>query len=217
LFPPHESAEAYNQITLKESTSAEVLTAITKQDELLSQSKSVVASQGLKKEGHKLWLTIVAFDENELTAKRKSFFVVDEKAENVLAWAKRKLTFDCEIVLEPKVLNEPYANENARRIAILKKVEEDMRKDVAEVAVDNKMIGICGGLINQTLGTVLYRLEESPVLASKLSEPGGFKFDHLTIGNGTIVMNITDDIVDVKVRAGGFVWSGEDPFAINEE
>ena len=217
MFPPHESEQAYNQTILKESTSADVLTAITKQDELLSQSKSVVASQGLKKEGHKLWLTMVAFDENELTAKRKSFFIVDEKAENVLLWASRKLIFDSEMVLEPKVLDEPYANENARRIAILKKVAEDMRQDVAEVAVDNKTIGICGGLINQTLGTVLYRLEESPVLASKLSEPGGFKFDHPTIGNGTIVMNVTDDIVDIKIKAGGFVWSGEDPFAVNEE
>jgi hypothetical protein len=217
LLPPYENPATYNQIKLKESTSADVLTAITKpKDELLSQSKSVVASQGIKKSGHKLWFNMVAFDENELTAKRKCFFVVDEKAENVLLWAKRKLVFDTEMVLDAKVLNEPYANENARRIAILKQVSEDIRKDVAEVATDNKKIGICGMLINQTLSTVLQRLEESPVLASKLSNPEGFGFDHITIGKGTIVMNVADDIVDVKVRAGDFVWSGEDPFALEE-
>jgi hypothetical protein len=217
LLPPYENPATYNQIKLKESTSADVLTAITKpKDELLSQSKSVVASQGIKKSGHKLWLNMVAFDENESTAKRKYFFVVDEKAESLLLWAKRKLIFDSEMVLDAKVLNEPYANENARRIAILKRVKEDIRQDVAEVATDNKKIGICGMLINQTLGTVLQKLDESPVLASKLSNPEGFGFDHITIGKGTIVMSITDDIVDVKVKAGDFVWSYEDPFALEE-
>jgi len=217
LLPPYENPATYNQIKLKESTSADVLTAITKpEDELLSQSKSVVASQGMKKEGHKLWLNMVAFNENEPTAKRKYFFVVDEKAESMLLWAKRKLVFDTEMVLDAKVLDEPYANENARRIAILKQVKEDVRQDVAEVATDNKKIGICGMLINQTLGTVLQKLDESPVLASKLSDPKGFRFDHLTLGEGKIVMNITDDIVKVKVGLGSFVWSGEDPFALEE-
>jgi hypothetical protein len=62
----------------------------------------------------------------------------------------------------------------------------------------------------------LQRLEESPVLASKLSNPEGFGFDHITIGKGTIVMSVTDDIVNVKVRSGSFVWSFEDPFALEE-
>jgi len=217
LQPPHESDAVYNQTELKESTSADVLAAIAKpESELLSQSKSVVASQGMKKKGHKLWLTMIAFDENELTAKRKCFFVVDEKAENLLFWAKRRLSFDIATVLEAEVLDEPYANENARRIAILKRVLEDIRHDVDEVTPDNKTIGICGALINQTLTTVLQRLEELPVLASKLSNKNGLSFDHITIGKGTIVMSITDDIADVKVRSGSFVWSTEDPFAIEE-
>jgi hypothetical protein len=193
-----------------------VLTAITKPDELLSQSKSVVASQGTKKNGQKLWLNMVAFDENEPTAKRKYYFVVDEKAENMLIWRKRKLDFDIEMVLDAKVLNEPYANENAKRIAILKQVRESAAKDTAEITPDNKMVGVCGGLINQSLFTVLQRLEESPVLASKLSGPGGFAFDHISIGKGKIVMNVTEDVVDVNVRSGDLGWSGEDPFALEE-
>jgi len=217
LLPPYESAATYNQIKLKESTSADVLAVISKpKDELLSQSKSVVASQGQKKNGHKLWLNMVAFDENEPTAKRKCFFLVDEKAESLLMWPKRRLVFDSEMVLESKVLNEPYANENARRIAILKKVLENIRRDVDEVAPDNKIINTCGVLINQTLGTVLQKLDESPALASKLSDAKGFDFDHITLGQGKIKMNVTDDIVEVKVRVGSYVWSSEDPFAIEE-
>ena len=202
---------------LKESTSADVLEAIAEPEQgLISQSKSVIASQGTNKKGYKLWFNMIAFDENALTAKRKSFFVVDEKTQSLLIWPRRRLVFNTEMVLEPKVLNEPYANENARRIAILKQVAEDMRKDVAEVATDNKKISICGGLVNQTLGTVLYRLEESPVQASKLSDPNGFEFDHMTLGKGNIVMHVTDDIADVKVKLDNYIWSGEDPFALEE-
>jgi len=212
-----EISNAYNETTLKESTSADVLTVIAKpEDGVISQSKSVIASQGTNKKGYKLWFSMVAFDENALTAKRKSFFIVDEKTASLLIWPRRKLVFDTEMVLDPKVLNEPYANENARQIAILKQVAEDMRKDVAEVSPDNKRIDICGGLINQTLGTVLYRLEESPVLASKLSDPNGFEFDHMTLGKGTITMNVTDDIADVKIKLDNYVWSSEDPFALEE-
>lgn len=212
-----EISSAYRNTKLKESTSADVLTVISKpEDELLSQSKSVIASQGLKKKGHKLWLNMVAFDENELTAKRKCFFLMDEKAESVLLWPKRRLIFDSEMMLEKELLEEPYANENARRIAILKQVSEDTLRDIDGVAPDNKTINTCGTLINQTLGTVLQKLDVSPVLASKLSDDKGFDFDHITLGQGKIKMNVTDDIVEVKVRVGSFVWSSEDPFALEE-
>jgi hypothetical protein len=208
---------SYYQTKLKESNSADVLTTIYRPEyELLSQSKSVIASFGQKKKGHKLWLNTVAFDENELTAKRKCFFLVDEKAKSLFVLPSRRLDFDIETVLEKEVLDEPYANENARRIAILRDVLENIRRDIDEVSPDNKMIGICGGLINQTLTTVLQRLDESPVLASKLSEAKGFGFDHITLGEGNIVMNVTDDIVEVKVRISALTWTFEDPFSIEE-
>lgn len=219
LVPPYEGelSASYHQTKLKESNSADVLVVIHRPKyELLSQSKSVVASQGQKKKGHKIWFNMVAFDENELTAKRKCFFLVDEKAKGLLIWPKRRLIFDSEMVLEKEVLDEPYANENARRIAILRRVLENIRGDVDEVAPDNKTIGICGMLINQTLGTVLQKLDESPVLASKLSDAKGFGFDHITLGKGNITMSVTDDIVQVNIRLGSFVWSGEDPFALEE-
>jgi hypothetical protein len=217
---------AYRKTELKESTSADVLAIITDPDEetqeepaqgLVSQTKNIIALQGTNKKGYKLWFDMIAFDENELTAKRKSFFVVDEKTESLLIWPRRRLAFRSEMVLDPKLLNEPYANEDAKQIAILKQVAEDMRKDIAEVAVDNKRMGICGMLINQTLGTVLYRLEQSPVLTSRMNDlDSGFKFDHLTLGQGKIMMCIYDDIVKVKIKIDNYVWSGEDPFALEE-
>jgi hypothetical protein len=184
--------------------------------ELLSQSKSVVASLGRKKKGRKIWFNMVAFDENKPAAKRKYFFVVDEKAKGFLFWPRQSLIFDSEMVLETEVLDKPYANENARRIAILKQVLKNVHKDIDEVAQDNKMLGICGMLINQTLKTVLQKLDDSPALASKLSDADGLGFDHITLGKGSIGMGVTDDIVKVKVKVGSLAWTFEDPFALEE-
>jgi hypothetical protein len=217
---------AYRKTTLKESTSADVLAIITEPDEetqeepeqgLISQTKNIIALQGTNKKGYKMWFNLIAFDENETTASRKSFFVIDEKTESLLIWPRRRFVFKTEMVLEPKVLNEPYANEDARQIAILKQVSENMRKDVAEVAEDNKKIGICGMMVNQTLGTVLYRLEQSPVLTSRMNDlDSGLKFNHMTLGDGKITMDVNDDIASVKVKLDNYVWSGEDPFALEE-
>ncbi len=207
--PPSEKQllDAYYRTNLKESSSADVLGMIYMPEYgLLSQSKSVVASQGQKKKGHKLWFNMVAFDENDLRAKRKYFFVVDEKPK-VLSEPWAGLKFDCEMVLEREVLDEPYANENARRIAILNQVLENVRADIEEVGPDNNKLNVCGMLINQALMAVLSKLDSpagSPALAVKLSEPGGLEFSHMSFDKGKIRMVVADDIVTVKIRLGSF-------------
>jgi hypothetical protein len=202
--PPYdrELYESYNLTELKVSSSADVLATIHKPEyELLSQSKSVVASFGQKRKGHKTWFNMVAFDENKLTAKRKYIFIVDD-IPNIMETPRKDLSFDCETELEPEVLDEPYANENARRIAILKQVRENVRKDQDEVGSDNKMLDICGMMVNQALEAALVTFDSSPVLASKLSEPAGADFNHINLGRGKIQMLVEDDIVKVKMRLG---------------
>lgn len=217
--PPYDKdlSYSYKQTQLKQSTSADVLATIHRpQYELLSQSKSVVASAGQKKDGRQIWFNMAAFDEDEPTVNRKYFFAMDEKAKKFLVQSRRKLDFDCEMVLDKDVLNKPYANENARRITILRQVLDNVRADIDEVALDNKIVRISGMLINQTLSTILQRLDDSPVRASKLSNAEGLDFDHTTIGNGNIVMNINDDVVTIKVKAGPLLEKIDDPFAIEE-
>ena len=220
--PPYDAeiAQSYSQTELKISTSADVLATIHKPEyELLSQSRSVIASVGQKKKGREIWLNMVAFDENELTAIRKYFFVIDEKPKGLmmLIRPRRKLMFDSEMILQADVLDEPYANENARRIAILKRVLENARKDIKEVSPDNKMIVVCGMLINQSLEASLVELNSSPVLASRLSEPAGVEFSHMTLDKGKIQMVVADDIVSVKIRMNPLVHAfEEDPFSLRD-
>ena len=75
-----EIARAYYLTELRRSTAADVLPLVyMPYYALLSQSTSVLASQGEKKKGYKLWVNMVSFDENDLLAKRKYLMIADEK------------------------------------------------------------------------------------------------------------------------------------------
>jgi len=194
-------ASSFNQTVLKKSTSADVLSTIhNPKYELLSQSESILASGGEKKKGRKKWLNMVTFDENELYAKRKYFVVVDEAPSKVLG--RQKCKIDIEMVLETEFLETPYANENARRIAVLRRVLANLAKDAVEVRQDNKTVDICAMVINQTLNTILTKLDSMPARAVKLSELSGLDFDHMSFGPGKIRMLIRDNVVKVKVKIG---------------
>ena len=217
--PPYDEqlSQTYYITKLKQSSSADVLPMIHKPAyELLSQSESVVASLGQKKKGHQIWFNMVAFDENRLTAIRKYFFMVDEKPKSLWVQPKRRLRFDSRMVLEADVFDEPYANESARRIAILRQVLKNVRKDIDEVGAQDKNLSICRILINQTLETILVKLDSSPVLASRLSTTDGFDFDHITLGAGTIWMGVAGDIVNVRISIDSFVRTLDDPFALED-
>ncbi|HIJ51810.1 MAG TPA: hypothetical protein HPP66_01495 [Planctomycetes bacterium] len=217
--PPSDNqlAQSYYRTRLNVKTSADVLAIIhIPRYELLSQSKSVVASSGQKKKGHKIWLKMVAFNENDPTAKRKYFFIVDEKPKSFWVQPKRRLRFDSKMALEAEVFDEPYANESARRIAILRQVLTNVRKDISEVEKQDKTVNVCGMLISQTLETILVKLDASSELASRLNSPKGLDFDHITLGAGIIWMNIVADIVNVRIRVNSFVRTLDDPFAIED-
>jgi hypothetical protein len=59
-------------------------------------------------------------------------------------------------------------------------------------------------------------MDDSPVLASRLSDANGVDFDHITLGKGNIRMDVTEDIAAVKVRIGSLAWTLEDPFVLEE-
>ncbi len=215
-----ELLAAYHRIELNKNITLDVLPVLrSAPHELLSQSDSVVAALGQSKKGYKTWFNMVAFDEYKLTAKRKYFFVVDEKVTRsptnpgwVLLEPRRGLAFDCEMVIEKEVPYNYYATENAEQIAMLKQVSNNLRKDIGELGEDiektgqdNQMLHVCGMLISQTFETILRTLETSPVLAAKLSDGSGIEFDHISFDKGKIQMVADGDIVRVKIRLGVLV------------
>jgi len=199
-------AAVYDRITLNRSTPAEVLASIKiSDDETVSQSKRVVASAGEQKEGKQKWFNMVSFSENELSAKSKYTFFVDERPKVLFVEPWEGAAYEGALVLGQDVLGKPYNNENARRIAVLKAVLGSVRSDVKEVRTDNKIINICGTVINQAFETVLAKLNESPSLAERLSDPNeGLGFEHPSFGKGKIGLKIEDDIAVTKIMLGSF-------------
>jgi len=218
--PREELSASYDQTALKTSSTLDVLGKIQSlEHELLSQSDVIVASSGQNKNGYRTWFTMVAFDEHTMVAKRKYFFLVDERAKisptklkRFLAAPKQGLVFDSQVVLETEVLAKPYATKEAGQIAILKQVAESLRKDIDELSGNtdgpsqgNKMLTVSGLLMNQLFETVLLELHKSPVLATRLSSKGGVEFNHISFDKGKIRMVVEDDIVTVKVGLGLFM------------
>ncbi len=203
-----EIAKAYYLTELRKSTAADVLPLLyMPEHSLLSQSTKVLAAQGEKKKGHKLWFTMVSFDENDLLAKRKYLMIADEKPKVLptLPWAG--LRFDCRLVLEGEVLEEPYADENARRVAMLKFARETIHDDIAEVKEDNKAYEVCGAMINQSIEAVLTMLDHSPALAVKLSDEKGLDFEQRSFDSGKIGMTSDERTMTIRIRLGSFTGS----------
>ncbi len=221
-------SDSYYKIELKKSGALDVLPMIHKPEyELLSQSRSVVASFGQEEDGYKSWFNMVAFDEVRLTAKRKYFFLVDEKVKRLpgkrrgfLMEPKPGLMFDSQMVLEKIVFDKPLTSEDAGQISYLRQILRNLRKDISELGQgvdgdalgsDNKMLTISGMLINQIFETVLYTLDSSPGLAEKLGGRHGVEFDHISFGKGTIKMVVEDGVAAVRIRVGVFVGVFDEP------
>jgi hypothetical protein len=170
----------------------------------LSQSKSIIATAGAKNKGYMRWFKMVAFDENELKALRKYVFISDERPKQLFVEPWEGVYFDCKMVLPKEVLDEPYANENARRIAILKQVVTDLRKNTKEIGADNKEVETCGFVAAQGIETLLVVLNESAAQAARLSEPEGFEFEHTSYDKGRLRMIVENDAVSVDLRLGSF-------------
>jgi len=195
--------ENYNKVELGRSSASDVLSVINlPKYELLSQSQKVIASTGKKKKGYAQWFKLVAFDENAAAARRKYFFIVDEKPKALFAEPWARAEFYSDIILEKEVLDKPYANENSSRIAILKHFLTTFHKDIDEVTSDNELFPTCRGLVNQGLNAALQKLKASPAEAAKLDKRNGLEFEHISFDKGRIRMTIDRDILTLEMKLG---------------
>jgi hypothetical protein len=194
--------DRYDRIILKQSSSAEVLSVIQQKNDFLSQSESVVAAWGDKRKGSMLWFSAVAFDEDLLTAKRKYSFVADERIKGYWTIPAQKLRFDVEAVLDPKVLAEPYANENAKRIVILKQLLKDYNADLIQLTADSQTLTSGSMMARRAVNTVITRLDQNPAYAIKLDKPNGLDFDHTILGKGRARLVLTDDVAALTIKVG---------------
>lgn len=207
---------AYKDIQIGKSTSVDVLEGIKQyKSEIISESKSVIASCGEKKKTYQFWLTMVGFDEEDFTVTRKYFLAVDEKPWYInwnIKTRGQSLRFDAEITVDKNTLAEPYTSENQKRIAIMRKALENFRDDIMQVRQDNRILDTGAMMTNQTFERILYILDKSPAFATRLDGPKGLDFDHLTLGKGRVQMVLNNNVVTFKIRIGrplSLIWDAK--------
>jgi hypothetical protein len=212
-------AAPYNQIKLNRSVTLDVLPIIQRsqkelgpqlaETEFLSKNQNAVASLGQSKNGYMTWFNLFTFHQSRLNVIRKAFFAVNDKETSLGTSTTRSLTFDCQTVLPGEMLTKRHSSESARQIEILRYVIDSVQKDLKELGAgtsttgqSNQMLGVCGMLLNQTFDITLRRLESSPVLATRLNESGGVRFDHINFNQGAVRMTVNGDIANVHIRLG---------------
>ena len=211
--PKHEGIfERYYLTTLNVSNSADVMSAIRDDEdaELISQSESVIASWGEKKKTSIAWFNAIAFDEENMTAVRKYGFVVDEKAKSYYAFSVLNMRFDAELIMSPDVLEAPYANANAKKIAVIREVLDRFDADIMQITGDSQILDSSSLKIRQVLKGILYQMDHSPALAARLHEFEGMKFDEMNFGKGRVRMLIEGNTIKLKIKVGSYVRDFED-------
>ncbi len=203
--------ENYRMVTVGQSTSADVLEVINRPEkELLFQDESVIASLGRRKEGSQLWLALVGFEEDSLVAMRKYFFATDEKSWHINA-EDQKMLFETVMIVPYEVLNDNYANEDTRRVAIVNYIKDSFKEDSFGLIEQSQDLHSIRMMVNQTFNGIGYKLDRSPALAQKLPKEDGLEFDHMNYGKGKVRMLIRDDIVVLQLKIGykpwGFEWN----------
>jgi hypothetical protein len=184
------------------------------EETLLTQSDTAVAYSGRSADGFKTWVNLVVFDEYRLTAKRKCFFAVDERAVRspeksgqLFIPPRRGILFDSEFAIDPEILTTPYATEEARRTAIVRRLAEQFQRDLTALIGDpaapargNALIPLSGMMMNQTFTGLLIELDRSPGLAANLDSPKGIAFPHISLNEGRIRLLTQNDRAAVRIR-----------------
>jgi len=197
-------SERYYATTLKLSTSADVLAVLQNRDsDLVSQSESVVAASG--KEGKKdrsHWFNMVAFDQDSSVAVRKYGFVLEETSWGPNRAPRPGLRFDAELSLDAATLEEPYANANAMKIAVLRRALALFSQDAQQVSFDNVTLRTSAAMAKQAVNGALNKLMQSPAEATRLSSLEGMPFDHPTLGESRVRTLLEGDVFKLKIKSG---------------
>jgi hypothetical protein len=214
----------YDRTQLKKSTTLDVLNVAqdpayqfsAKKVEAapVTQSDTVVAYSGRSKDGRITWLNLVTFDEFRMTAKRKYFFCIDERAVRVPDRPKKSLfpprqglLFDCEFALDPEILTTPYATDEAQKIALVRWLAGQFRSDVTALTglaknptQGNKYIRTSAMMVRQMFQGILVELDKSPDFAKGLAGEKGVLFPHMSLNEGRVRLVVQNDLAAMKVR-----------------
>ncbi len=221
-LPYKQLSAGYFQVNLQTSSALDVIRSMQSQRgklgqkhveiEVFSQNDTTSALSGRSKDNDKSWFTLCAFDQYDMTVRRKYFFYIDESAmltptppKRCLIPPRGTLVFDGALVISD-VLGRAHASDAARNIAVLRYVKEKLQQDSATFAgtdssSGNDIVAVSGMLMNQVLGSGLFELDRSPSLASHMTGQG-LRFDHISLHRGRIRLKIQGEVALMRIEVG---------------
>lgn len=221
-LPYKQLSSGYFQINLQQSSALDVIRSMQSQQgklgpkhvetEVFSQSDTTSALSGQSKDSDKRWFTLCAFDQYDMTVRRKYFFYMDESAmltptgpKRCLIPARGTLVFDGALVISD-VLERAHASDVERNIAVLRYVREKLQQDSGtfdgtDASSGNDIVAVSGMLMNQVLGSGLFELDKSPSLAAHMTG-SGLDFDHITLDRGRIRLKIQGEVALMRIELG---------------
>ena len=214
----------YRHIQLKAATTLDVLGAFDLADyrldpdalakHLVSQSDRTIAVAAQSDDARRTWVTLVAFDEHRMTARRKYFFCIDERATAAptergqkLVPPRNGLVFDAELVLAPEIQTTPYATAEARQLATVRWLIEQFAADARRLsgppgqsAQANELVSLAAMMMNQTFEGLMIELAKSHGLARRFSDPKGVAFPHISMNEGRLSLTTAAGITTATLR-----------------
>jgi hypothetical protein len=181
---------------------------------LETESDRAVGYSGRSVDGRKTWMDLIVFDEYRLTAARKYFFCIDERATrdpsrpgHCLFPPRRGILFDSVFGIDPEILTTPYATEEAQKIAILRWFATQFRSDMTLLVgrprhptQGNEQIMLSGLMVGQIFQGLFVQLTESPSLAQDLGTEQGIAFPHASLGTGRVRLTVQRDTGLLTIR-----------------
>ena len=214
----------YRDTTLGKTGSLEVLRSAQpttddgqsdlERDQMVAETDNVVAVFGQSPDGFTHWFSLFSFDPYEMTARNKYFFLFDEKAtaspfsERRYLTPRRVLVFKAEMLMGD-VLQQPFTSETAQRVSLVQEAMRRLRHDVEVMTASAegptrhyRDLASNGVFANQMLEQAVRRLNQSPVLARKLTTDEGVGFSPVSLGPGWIWMDLNRDAVHLTIEVG---------------
>ncbi len=165
------------------STDSATVMSLLPQESLMHTEDAVSA---LTKKGSQKELGVVRFQQTDSMVQRKNYLLMRAKL-TVPPFSEQQFYLFIEALVPAEVLDAPYADEQARSLAILRYGHETLVKDGKDFSQDQDTLGLIG-MARTALGVGIHEVTSRPREAYLLTSKQGFDFVHPVMGKSRMFL-----------------------------
>jgi len=170
------------------STDSATVMSLLPQEGLMHTEDAVSA---LTKKGSQKELGVVRFQQTDSVVQRKNYLLVRAQT-SVPPFARQQFYLFIEAIVPAEVLDAPYADEQAKSLAILRYGHETLVKDGKDFSQDQDTQGLIG-MGRTALGVGIQQVTSRPREAYLLTSKEGFDFVHPVMGKSRMFLKVNPE------------------------